>query len=173
MQDLFLGANTAQETKSSMFSQGLPPMTDRILQKKIHVACRELGLDADARHDLQLAACGKASMRDMSDADLKLVFERLKVSGWKPTQAKSHNYRERAPRADLRFVHVLWRLLGEAGALKQPDRVGLNAFVRSQFEHKWDSVPIDIDAMRDHIQINAVVNALKAWCQREGITLEQ
>jgi len=148
-------------------------MTDRTLQKKIHIACRDLGLDADARHDMQLAACGKTSMRDMSDADLKLVFERLKASGWKPARTKSRNYRKRAPRADLRLVHVLWRLLGEAGVLKQPGRAGLNAFVRSQFESKWSSVPIDIDTLRDHTQINAVVNALKTWCRREGIKLKK
>ncbi len=148
-------------------------MTDRTLQKKIHVACRDLGLDAAARHDVQLAACGKTSMRDMSDADLTLVINHLKARGWKPTQAKPHNYRKSAPRADLRFVHVLWRLLGDAGALKQPDRAGLNAFVRKQFESKWASVPIDIDTLRDHTQINAVVSALKAWCRREGIKLKK
>lgn len=112
-------------------------------------------------------------MRDMSDADLTLVINHLKARGWKPTQAKSRNYRKSAPRADLRFVHVLWRLLGDAGALKQPDRAGLNAFVRKQFESKWASVPIDIDTLRDHTQINAVVSALKAWCRREGIKLKK
>ncbi|SNS44700.1 phage protein Gp36 family protein [Antarctobacter heliothermus] len=59
-------------------------MGARDLQKLIHVGCRELGLDADARRDLQQAATGKASMRDMTEADLRLVVDRLKASGFDP-----------------------------------------------------------------------------------------
>ncbi len=148
-------------------------MSTRTLQRQIHVACRDLGLDGDARHDIQLAACGKASMRDMNVADLKLVIGHLKTHGWTPVPArKTRGYRKAAPRADLRLVHVLWRLLGEAGVLDKPSRAGLNAFIRSQFESKWESVPIDVDALRDHKQINAVIRALKAWCKRADVTLK-
>ncbi len=148
-------------------------MVDRALQRKIHVACRELGLDGDARHAVQIAACGKASMKDMDDNDLTLVINHLKDRGWKPKKPTAKQYRKAAPRADLRFVHVLWRLLGEAGVLDQPTRAGLNAFVRKRFEATWESVPIDIDALRDHEQINDVVEALKAWCGRVGVKLDR
>lgn len=143
----------------------------RALQKKIHVACRQLGLDADARRDLQLAATGKASMKDMTEADLTLVVDRLKASGFvdqKPTKSKH----KPAPRADLRLCHVLWKKLGEAGALERPGRAGLNAFVRSRFEDTWSSVPADIDMLRDHAQIDAVVNALVQWGKRAKIDFD-
>lgn len=148
-------------------------MTLRTLQKQIHVACRDLGLDGEARHDIQIAACGKASMRDMDKRDLMLVIDHLKDRGWRsaPTR-KSRGYRKAAPRADLRLVHVLWRLLGEAGVLDKPGRAGLNAFIRSRFADKWESVPIDVDALRDHKQINAVIRALKDWCKRAGVELK-
>lgn len=143
----------------------------RALQQKIHVACRQLGLDSDARRDLQLAATGKASMRDMTEADLTLVIDRLKANGFvdaKPTKAKH----KPAPRADLRLIHVLWTKLGEAGALERPGRAGLNAFIRSRFETKWASVPADVDMLRDHMQIEAVINALVSWGKRAGIDFD-
>ena len=144
----------------------------RALQKLIHVGCRELGLDRDARHDLQLEVCGKTSMSDMTEADLKAVIKRLEQSGFKPA-SKGASKRPAAPRSDLRYIHVLWRLLGDAGALKKPGRAGLNTFIRSSFEGKWQSVPMDIDMLRDAGQINDVTRALKDWCAREGIPTER
>lgn len=139
----------------------------RALQKLIHVGCRELGLDADTRHDLQLQATGKASLRDMSAHDLGKVLKVLEQKGFKRRAGKP--MRPKAPRADLRLVHVLWRLLGEAGVLKRPGRDGLNAFVRARFEKTWGSVPLDVDALRDWEKIDAIIQALLAWCDRAGV----
>ncbi|WPY94699.1 regulatory protein GemA [Limimaricola variabilis] len=144
----------------------------RNLQKMIHVGCRELGLDAEARRDLQLAACGKGSMRDMSEADLEKVVARLKTSGFKPG-FKASGKKPAAPRADLRLIHVLWKRLGQAGVLERPDRAGLNAFVRVRFEEVWGSVPADVDMMRDHAKIDAVIQALKSWARRAEVPLDR
>ncbi|WP_313350511.1 regulatory protein GemA [Paracoccus sp. (in: a-proteobacteria)] len=150
------------------------------LKRMIHVGCRELGLDNDTRRDLQLVATGKTSMAGMTEAELLRVVEALKKRGFKPygntyftsrksgVKGKGH---APAPRADLRLVHVLWSKLGDAGALKRPGRAGLNAFIRSSFEGKWQSVPIDVDALRDPKQINDVIRALKDWCNRAGVSL--
>ena len=146
-------------------------MTARALQKLVHVGCRELGLDADTRHDLQLVATGKASMRDMTDAELEKVIEALKARGFKPSgdPAQGKRGRPAAKRGDVRYCHVLWKLLAEKGAVKVPGRIGLTAFVRARFEAHWGAVPIDIDAMTEHDQIKDVVDALKAMCVRAGI----
>lgn len=143
----------------------------RNLQRMIFAGCRELGLDEDARHDLQMAATGKASLSDMTESELKLVVDRLKQSGFKP-DFKGGKKRVAAPRGDLRFAHVLWRLLGEAGALRDPSRAGLNAFVRKSFGKAWGSVPADFDMLRDAGKIDQVIQALKAWAAREGIELK-
>ena len=140
----------------------------RALQRLVHVACRELHIDAEARHDLQLAVTGKASMADMSEADLTKLIDRLKADGFKV----SLKPRKTAPRADLRLIHVLWAKLGQKGALDRPDRPGLNAFIRSRFEATWSSVPADVDMLRDHNQIDAVVQALKDWGRRAGIDFD-
>lgn len=141
------------------------------LKRMIHLGCKQIGLDDDTRHDLQLVATGKASMADMSEAELQKVIFALRQRGFKPGFQGASKGRRRAPapRADLRFVHVLWAQLGAAGALKKPGRDGLNAFVRSRFEGKWQSVPIDIDALRDAGQINDVIRALKDMCKRAGL----
>ncbi|MGC9368687.1 MAG: phage protein GemA/Gp16 family protein [Paracoccaceae bacterium] len=143
---------------------------NRSLQKLVFAACRQLGLDDEARRDLQVSVTGKASMRDMTEADLKLVVNRLKESGFDPDGGKRK--RPRAPRADIRFCHVMWRLLHEAGAAKVKGPEGLNAFVRARFEKTWGYVPVDIDALREWSEIKDVVEALKDWCDREGIELE-
>jgi phage gp16-like protein len=145
-------------------------MTDRrALQKKIHVACRELGLDGEARRELQEAATGKASMLDMSEGDLRLVLDRLVKAGFKGPSKR----RPAAARADVRLVHVLWHKLGEAGVLEKPGRAGLNAFIRSRFETTWGAVPADVDMLRDHKQIDMVVEALKQWGRRAGVPLDR
>ena len=146
-------------------------MTERSrLRKVIHAGCRELGIDQDTRRDLQLVACNKESMSDMDEADLGKVVEALKARGFKPTQGGK---RPSAKRADVRFCHVMWRLLHEAGQAKVGGAKGLNAFIRARFEKTWGHVPIDIDAMTDWRAINDVVQALKDWCFRAGVELDQ
>ena len=145
----------------------------RALQKTIHAGCRELGIDADTRRDLQLAATGKASLSDMTEGELQRVVDRLKAQGFRPRPAAGGRRNEQAPRADLRLIHALWGALGRADKLDQPGRTGLNAFVRKRFGASWSSVPADIDMLRDHRQIAAVIEALKSWCVREGVPLDR
>lgn len=148
-------------------------MSIRQLQQKIHVGCRQLGLDRETRHGLQLVATGKSSMSEMDEADLLKVVAALKQRGFKASVNGAKKAHKSAPRADLRLVHVLWRLLGEADVLRDPSRAGLNKFIRVQFENTWDSVPIDVDTLRNHKQISQVINSLKAWCARENVELNQ
>jgi DNA-binding transcriptional ArsR family regulator len=134
--------------------------------RAIHAAAREIGLEADDRRALQLSVTGKASLAEMTEPERARVLEALKARGWTPRAPKR---RAAAPRADLRYVHVLWRLLSQAGAVTRGGRAGLNAFVRSRFGASWQSVPVDIDALRDARQIDDVVQALRAMCARAGI----
>lgn len=141
------------------------------LKRTIFVGCRDLGIDHDARRDLQLRVTGKASLTDMSESDLRAVVGALKESGFKPrSTGRKH---PPAPRADLRLIHVLWRKLGEAGVLRDGSRMGLNAFVRKRFGASFGAELIDIDAMRDAGQIATVIDALVSWCDREDVALDE
>lgn len=147
-----------------------PAATDRALQRLIFAACRQIGLDDDARRDLQISVTGKSSLRDMDEAELTLVVNRLKEAGF---EDRPRNPRHKpAPRKDLRMIHVLWRKLGQAGVLRDPSRKGLNTFIRARFEKTWGSVPADVDMLREWQQIDAVIQALKDWGQRVEIDFD-
>ena len=136
----------------------------------IHVACKQLGIGQEARHDLQLRLVGKASLADMTPAEQLRVLEHLKAQGFKTT-AWGRARRKEASRGDVRFCHVLWGKLAQAGAVDAAGAKGLNAFIRKRFAAAWGSVPLDVDQMHDHAQIATVIEALKAMCARAGITL--
>ncbi|WP_349295259.1 regulatory protein GemA (plasmid) [Thioclava sp. 'Guangxiensis'] len=138
------------------------------LQRSIFAGCRELGLDEDSRRDLQLRVTGKASLSDMTDAEKTAVLSELRSKGFRVRAGK----RPIAKRGDIRFAHVLWRLLHEAGETRVAGSAGLNAFIRKRFAKTWGAAPIDIDAMTDHVQISMVIDALKAWCARAGVELD-
>jgi hypothetical protein len=150
-----------------------------LLIKKIHVGCRQLGIDEDTRRDLTLRVVGKDSLRACSAAELEAVVDELKAQGFKPEAkagAKSgakggRKFRPFASRGDVRFCHVLWAKLAQAEAVSVPGSEGLNAFVRARFEKSWGAVPIDVDQMRDWRQIAQVIEALKAMCLRAGIEI--
>lgn len=144
----------------------------RPLQTLVHLACRELGIDADARHAIQLKVTGKESLCAMSEAELARMVDHFKALGFAPTSRTTNSgQRPAATRPDVRFAHVLWRLLADAGEVKVRGAKGLNAFIRQRFGGAWGSVPIDIDAMRDARQIAAVIEALKDWCARAGVRI--
>jgi len=142
-------------------------MSAETLRKQIFVGCNQLGLDNDTRRDLQLAATNKASLTDMTEAELKLVVDALKSKGFVVAKTGKSKHK-RAASADLRLIHVLWKKLGEAGALDRPDRAGLNAFVRKHIEESGGIAPADVDMLKNHYEIDGVIQALKAWVRRAG-----
>lgn len=143
--------------------------------KAIYAGLRVVGLaEEDERRALYAKVTGKARLREMNDAERQAVVEELRRLGFKPASTPGKGPRKpAAPRPDLRYIHVLWGKLGRAGAVRKPGRAGLNAFVRSRFEGKWASVPIDIDTLQDAGQINDVIRALKDMCGRAGLATEQ
>ena len=143
--------------------------------KLIHVGCRELGIDSETRRAMQLQLVGKESLTAMTEAERKQVLEALKARGFKPFGDPKSGGRGRpaAKRPDVRFAHVLWRLLVAAGEAKVAGPKGLNAFIRARFERTWGYVPLDIDVMQEAAEIRDVVEALKDWCHRKGVELDQ
>ncbi len=142
----------------------------RHLQKMIHVGCRELGIDSEARRALQLVETGKASMSDMTETELTKVLKRLKSDGFQTRSALPKH--KKSARKDVRLIHVLWRKLGGAGALRDPSRAGLNAFIRSRFGKTWGAELADVDMLQDWVQIDDVIQALKSWGERADIDFD-
>lgn len=142
--------------------------------RMIHVACRDLGLDQDTRHELQERVTGKASLSDMNERQLKLVVDELKAKGWTPVQKKTPKkggkpFRNFASRGDIRFCHVLWGKLVAAGVFAVPGHEGLNAFARTVLEKTDGATILDVDQLRDHKQIALLIEVLKNRCARAGV----
>ncbi|WP_254453083.1 phage protein GemA/Gp16 family protein [Ruegeria atlantica] len=135
------------------------------LMRAVFAACKRLGLETEARHDVQLRVTGHASLRDMNSKDIARLLKHLdRLTG--PDRRRGQRGHALAPRGDLRLIHALWTELGRRGALTRPGRAGLNAFIRSRFEGHWAYVPIDVDALSDPACINDVIRALKAMMAR-------
>ncbi|NIZ13927.1 gp16 family protein [Phaeobacter sp. HF9A] len=145
--------------------------TNGTLKRKIHLGCKTLGLDNDARRDLQLVVTGKASMSDMTEEDLKAMVKRLEADGFTSSKGTGKRFKP-ASRSDLRLVHKLWSELGKAGQLRDKSRAGLNRFIRARFGDHWAMVPADVDMLTDWSQIDAVIQALKSWGQRADIDFD-
>lgn len=144
--------------------------------RMIHVACRDLGLDEDTRHELQERVTGKASLSDMTERQLKLVVDELKAKGWTPVAKQAAKkgakpFRNFASRGDIRFCHVLWGKLVAAGVFAVPGHEGLNAFARTVLEKGDGAAILDVDRLQDHKKIALLIEVLKARCARANIAL--
>lgn len=138
--------------------------------RAIYAGLRAVGIaEEDDRRDLFERVTGKRSLRLMSSTEQEGVVQELRRLGFKPSVGQ----RPRAARADIRYLHVLWRLLSDNGAVREPGRKGLNSFVRARFGKAWGAEAIDVDALTEWRQINDVVRALQDWCDREGIPCRQ
>lgn len=140
--------------------------------RAIYAGLRVVGVtEEDDRRDLYERVTGKRSLRAMTGGDQEAVLDELRRLGFERTRGRASH--ARAKRADVRYIHVLWRLLTAGGHVTSPGRAGLNAFVRSRFGRAWGAEVIDVDALTEHTHINAVIAALQDWCDREGIVCRQ
>jgi len=121
------------------------------LIRAIHASARKLGLDDEARRDVQVGATKKASLTDMDASELRLVLDRL-----------NRDSRTSADRPHIGKVRALWCSLYWLGAVDQSDPKAIDSFVRRQ-------TGVAGLRMLDHRQAHSVVDALKLWLGREGV----
>ena len=120
--------------------------------RAVLAACRRLGLDQDARKEVQEELTGVASMAEMSERQLGELLDHL-----------NRDYRGTNPnRAHISKIKALWWSLYWLGAIDEPADRALSAFVKRQ---------TGIAALRflDHRKAHSVVEALKSWLEREGV----
>lgn len=118
----------------------------------VRAACRRLGLDDDARRDMQVGVVGKASMTDMTLDELGTLLDRLNKDWKGPAGHRAH----------VGKIRALWWTLYWLAAVEEPNDRAIDAFVRRQ---------TGVSALRflDHRTAPAVVEALKSWAAREGV----
>lgn len=124
----------------------------------IHVGKKALGLDETDYRALLAATTGKASARDMDEAERRRVIARMRELGFKG--ASNRPKTSRAPH--VRLVYALWGDLQKLGAVTRgpAGARALRAFVRRQAKVSAPEF-LTAEAAR------SVIEALKAWIKRE------
>ncbi len=120
--------------------------------RAIMAACKRQGVDGETRHATQKRITGKVSMTEMTVAELTRLRDHFN-RGWKgPRQSRPH----------VGKIRALWWSLYWIGAIERPDDDALNAFVRRQAHVQHIN-------FLDHRQAASVIEAMKAWLEREGV----
>lgn len=122
------------------------------LIRAVRAACRAQGIEDDDRRALQVEITGKASLGDMTPAEIGRVLDRLNRNRAAPM----------AHRAHVGKIRALWWSLYWLGAIDDPGAKALDAFVKRQTGRQ---------SLRflGHQQAPSVIEALKAMIAREGV----
>ena len=159
----------------------LPDPNTARLRKAIFAACRQRGLDDDARHEIQLRVTGKASMTQMDGRDMRALLDYLNGH-----RKKGFRYAELPPKERLDAeeldrhldtapekpellpdgpitgkLRALWISAYWLGVVRARDDHALAAWICRQTGYgaaKW-MTPKDADRL---------VEALKGWMERDG-----
>lgn len=118
----------------------------------VRAACKRQGIDDDMRKEVQTSLIGKASMSDMSLADLGRLLDHFN-KGWKGPMGH---------RAHIGKIKALWWSLYWLGAIDDPGERAISAFVDRQ---------TGVSALKflDHRKAASVIEALKSWAERCGV----
>lgn len=141
--------------------------------QRIKIAQKQLGIEEDDYRAMLQRLTGKSSAADLTGAEKDEVLAEMERLGFEPQPRKGgRKWSPREERRDIRYIHVLWRLLTEKGVVEN-GRHALNSFVCGpKFHKKYSEAPTDvkflsIDRARD------VIEALKDMCRRNGVVLKQ
>lgn len=133
----------------------------------VHLAAKECGLDEDARRDLMQRVTGKRSAKECTDADLEKFVRTLKQTyGWEQRPSKR---KAQAVSYQQRMIRALWSSLAALDALGNPSDEALMRFVQRVTKNKG---PLPIEGLRflSHAEASSVIEALKGWLEREGVS---
>lgn len=141
----------------------------------IHMAQKNLGISADDAISIKLHVTGKASAADMTASERQMYLAHLSglqasralARGEKPTYTPKRPPQHRAidDDQDERWskARALWAALATAGVVRTNTDAALMDWVKGQTK---------VDAWRflNSHQVNTVIEALKRWCKRMGVT---
>lgn len=124
----------------------------RKLMGAVRASCARQGISDEDRKAIQLEVTGKASMADMTPADIGKLLDRLNRD-WKGPMGH---------RAHVGKIRALWWTLYWLGAVARPDDDAVNAFVARQTGKQKIQ-------FLGHREAYRVIEALKSWAEREGV----
>ncbi|HDC2134451.1 TPA: DUF1018 domain-containing protein [Salmonella enterica] len=133
----------------------------------IHVAKKDLRLDADTYRDALHAVVGKTSCRDMSLAELSRVLAMFKKRGFK-VRSKPQN-RALKPATITAKIRAIWRLMHVQGFLGSDSEAALNVWVRKQSAPQNGGVGVANYQWleKEPTLASDILERLKRWHRRE------
>ena len=135
---------------------------------KIHVAAKHLRLDESDLRDVYERVTGLRSLRAMSDEQRQSVVRELQRLGFKPRSKGAGKAGKARPLSGpyAAKAQALWIALWNLGAVADRRDAALLAFFRRQTGIERTEWVLDAKDGR------AVIEALKSWCEREGVDWE-
>ncbi|ELE1675564.1 DUF1018 domain-containing protein [Salmonella enterica] len=133
----------------------------------IHVAKKDLHLDADTYRDALRTAVGKTSCRDMTQTELSTVLATFKKRGFK-VRSKPQN-RALKPATVTAKIRAIWRLMYAQGFLSSGSEAALNGWVRKQTtpQNGGEGVANYQWLEREPALASDMLERLKRWHRRE------
>src|SRR5205085_10215175 len=122
------------------------------LNGAVRAACRRLRISDDDRKAIQKEVTGKASMSDMTLAEIGQVLDRLNRDYKGPMGHRAH----------VGKIRALWWTLYWLGGVDQPNDAALDSFVARQTGKERIQFLGPREAFR-------VIEAMKKWAEREGV----
>lgn len=132
--------------------------------KAIHAECRTLGIDADARHDIQRDLTGKASLSDMSLPEVTRVLDAIKN---RDTATNEWRFVFRMPLDRRAYGKKIYRLAERVGPLMDPpQKIASKAYIEGITKQmRGTTQPLEFC---DGDQLHKVVQALEVFLKRHG-----
>lgn len=132
----------------------------RRLLATVHVASKQLGMEKDDYRDLLKRLTGQSSAGDCSHAELHRVIAEMERLGFRG-KGRPGRRPNAASHPIAKKARALWIGLHALGALEDASERALEAFGKRQ-------LGIDRLHWADQSQASALIEALKAWAEREG-----
>ena len=125
----------------------------------IHVAKKQLGLDDDTYRAMLVRVTGKASTKDMTEAERNRVVEELRGKGFKPA---SKGLRKKLEGRYAAKLQALWIAGWNLGIVRDRTDEALIAFVQRQthVDH--------VRFLHDPEDAMSAIEGLKGWLAREA-----
>jgi phage gp16-like protein len=144
---------------SAPFKKKDPAARRRAALAKLHCWRRDAKLDEAVYRAFLKGVTGKESAAQLSERELGAVLDAIRARGFRSPATSAPNQRSSAPQE--RLAIGLWRDLGELpGVLDDPSDEGLRRFAARM-------TGVDSMAWADAMDMNKIIEALKAWRRRE------
>jgi len=137
-------------------------MPTRAEYAKIHIACKDLGVE---KYAILADRYGLDSSKQLTPCQVRDLLSHFTSLGWKVKRPKNSKISPQYSDPQMRKVVALWITLAKAGVIKNRSDLALQAYVKRMTKVtnlKWCS----------GYQLDQIIESLKAWGKRERVDFD-